>query len=240
MDSLMEASSQSRDSTGLWSNTRAHQYSKETQDMLRSMMQQSRFTNLQRKQVNECLMKGAALPLTFYPTSSTSPTEPKTTKSVQRHLLCTPQKRTAEACRSGNSYVREKFHPGPSRDLEKEKVRLQNILATGKEEPTPAFYRKVPTCPNPEQKDRYQEVLDEIEDRRQFLADMSSLGQEKPYINIINTEISQRIRELKVLDKTRGPKNNTITPEREEESAEKITEKMELEETRERKLNVTD
>lgn len=35
------------------------------------------------------------------------------------------------------------------------------------------------------------EVLDEIKERRQFLADMASLGQEKKYINIINTEISQ-------------------------------------------------
>lgn len=34
-------------------------------------------------------------------------------------------------------------------------------------------------------------VLDEIEERRQFLADMASLGQAKKYVNIINTEISQ-------------------------------------------------
>lgn len=34
-------------------------------------------------------------------------------------------------------------------------------------------------------------VLDEIEERRQFLADMASLGQVKQYINLINTEISQ-------------------------------------------------
>ncbi|XP_034390148.1 UPF0193 protein EVG1 isoform X2 [Cyclopterus lumpus] len=188
----MEASSQSKDGRGLWNQPRAPQYSKETQDMLRSMMQQSRFTNLQRKQINECLKNGAALPLTADPTSSASPTKPKTTKSVQKSLLCKPQRRTAEACRSGNSYVREKFHPGPLRDLEKEKMRLQNILATGEEEPK--AYRNVPACLNPEvaeQKDRYQEVLDEIQERRQFLADMSSLGQEKQYLNIINTQISQ-------------------------------------------------
>lgn len=34
-------------------------------------------------------------------------------------------------------------------------------------------------------------VLNEIEERRQFLADMAALGQEKQYINIINIEISQ-------------------------------------------------
>lgn len=34
-------------------------------------------------------------------------------------------------------------------------------------------------------------VLGEIEERRQFLADMVSLGQGQKYRNIINTEISQ-------------------------------------------------
>lgn len=34
-------------------------------------------------------------------------------------------------------------------------------------------------------------VLNEIQERQQFLEDMASLGQEKDYINIINTEISQ-------------------------------------------------
>lgn len=185
------------------------------------MMKQSRFTNRQRKQINECLKNGAAVPLTFDPTSA-SPTKPKTTKSVQHCLLSKPQRRTAEECRSGNNYVREKFHPGPSRDLEKEKRKLQNILATGEEEPK--VYRKVPARPNPEaaeQKDRYQEVLEEIRERRQFLADMSSLGQEKQYLSIINTQISQRIRELQVLDKTRSPQNKAIASERKGETAEK-------------------
>lgn len=33
-------------------------------------------------------------------------------------------------------------------------------------------------------------VLDEIEERRQFLAHMTSLGKQRDYITIINTEIS--------------------------------------------------
>ncbi|XP_075946740.1 UPF0193 protein EVG1 isoform X2 [Anarhichas minor] len=186
----MEASSQSRDGDGgLWNNPRAPQYSKETQDMLTLRMQEARLTNLQRKQINGRL--------------KTSPTN--------------PQRRTAEACRSGNSYVREQYHPGPWRDLEKEKRRLQNIMSTGEEEPTAASHPNVPSCPDPEGAeplDRYQEVLDEIEERRQFLADMSSLGEEKQYTNIINSEISQLIRELKLLDEARRPKNDAITSER--------------------------
>lgn len=64
-------------------------------------------------------------------------------------------------------------------------------------------------------------MLEEIRERRQFLADMSSLGQEKQYLSIINTQISQRIRELQVLDKTRSPQNKAIASERKGETAEK-------------------
>ncbi|XP_049428255.1 UPF0193 protein EVG1 isoform X2 [Epinephelus fuscoguttatus] len=214
----MEASSQSKDSRGgLWNNPRATQYSKETQDMLRLMMQESRLTNVQRKQLNKSLKNAAALQLTSDPTSSASPSQPKTSKSVPMFLPGRTQKRTAESCRSGNNYVREKFTPGPTRDLEKEKRRLQSILATGKEEPTAASSQKVPACQNPdasEEKDRYQEVLDEIEERRQFLADMASLGQEAQYIGIINTEISQRIRELQLLEKDYSREKGPVTSER--------------------------
>ena len=42
-----------------------------------------------------------------------------------------------------------------------------------------------------EEIDRFAEVLGEIEERRQFLADMAALGQDKPHRNKIVTEISQ-------------------------------------------------
>uniref|UniRef100_A0A8C7ZFR1 Uncharacterized protein n=1 Tax=Oryzias sinensis TaxID=183150 RepID=A0A8C7ZFR1_9TELE len=102
-----------------------------------------------------------------------------------------PQRRTAESCQSGNSYEREKFRPGPTRDMEAEKRRLQNILAAEKE-PTAASPPETPEAENPgAPEERFEEVLHEIEARRQFLADMEALGQEREYISIINTEISQ-------------------------------------------------
>ncbi|XP_019939826.2 UPF0193 protein EVG1 [Paralichthys olivaceus] len=200
----MEASSHSRGGRGLWKNPRVTTYSQQTQDLLRLMMQESKLTNLQRKHINESLRNGAALPLPPDPKLLPSPPQPKTSKSVHRCLPGRPQRRSAEACCSGNSYTRERFRPAPTRDLEKEKRRLQNIMATGEEEPTSAPSHS--TCWSPEvmeERDQYQEVLDEIEERRHFLADMASLGQEKQYIHIINHEISQKIRELELLDKSR-------------------------------------
>ncbi|XP_076001446.1 UPF0193 protein EVG1 isoform X2 [Genypterus blacodes] len=200
----METSPQGKGQGGLWNSSRAPQYSKKTEDMLRLMMQESRFTNIQRRKINEYLKKGAALPMTFDPPSlgRTTQTEHKASMPTANRLPAKPQRRSAESCQSGNSYIREKFRPLPTRDLEKEKRRLQNILATGQEEPKDTFSRHVP---NPEvaeeERDRHQEVLDEIEERRQFLADMAALGQEKRYFHIINAEISQKIRELAVMDR---------------------------------------
>ncbi|XP_060907481.1 UPF0193 protein EVG1 [Labrus mixtus] len=218
----MDASAQtsSRVGGGLWNSPRSTQYSKETQDMLRLMMQESRLNNLQRKKINKCLENGAALPLTSDLKWSASPSQPKPCKSARKCLPGTSQKRSAELCRSGDNYTREKFRPGPTRDLEKEKRRLQSILETGQEEPKTPVNQNVPACESPEEVDRYQEVLDEIEDRRQFLEDMASLGKQKPYINIINSEISQRLRELELMDKEKRTEKEVMISERKEETAE--------------------
>ncbi|XP_032122662.1 UPF0193 protein EVG1 isoform X3 [Sapajus apella] len=78
------------------------------------------------------------------------------------------------------------------RDLEKEKQRLQNIFATGKDPEE----RKRKARPGrqealaPEQ-DRFEELVKEIQERKEFLADMEALGQGKQYRGIILSEISQ-------------------------------------------------
>ncbi|KAM4603500.1 UPF0193 protein EVG1 [Polymixia lowei] len=223
----METSSQG----GLWNCPRAIRYSKETQEMLKLMMQESRLNNFQRRQINECLTKGVALPLTCNPTSSAPPPHPKQRiiKPGPNCQSAKPQRRSAESCRSGDSYTRDKFLPRPTRDLEKEKRRLQSILATGQEEPKPTSSQKVPADRSRaalEERDRFQEVLDEIEDRRHFLADMNALGQGNHYHSLINAEISQKIRELEVIDKTRSGEMRAAVSEKTASSV-KTTERKE-------------
>ncbi|XP_054634718.1 UPF0193 protein EVG1 [Dunckerocampus dactyliophorus] len=213
----MGRSSQCTVNVGRGKSPSSRQYSKNTQDLLRSMMQELTLTNRQRKHISECLKNGSALPLTTQPPSSVSPRQPKGSKCVHKLLPGRPQRRSAASCLSGNN-VRERFCPAPTRDLEKEKRRLQSILATGQEESADdAPSKNVATCVKAavtEERDRYQEVLDEIEERRQFLADMASLGQEKQYIHIINTEISQKIRELEILDEAQQPNKEVMASER--------------------------
>ncbi|XP_024904610.1 UPF0193 protein EVG1 isoform X4 [Pteropus alecto] len=91
------------------------------------------------------------------------------------------------------------------RDLEKEKQRLQNIFATGKDKQERK--RKPPPVrqanPAPEL-DRFEELVKEIQERKEFLADMEALGQGRQYRGIILAEISQKVQEMEAIDHKRS------------------------------------
>ncbi|CAO2601652.1 UPF0193 protein EVG1 homolog [Lemmus lemmus] len=92
------------------------------------------------------------------------------------------------------------------RDLEKEKRRLQNIFATGKDiEERKTAPRVQQEDPAPEL-DRFEELVKEVQDRKEFLAAMEALGQGKQYRGIILAEISQKIREMEDIDRSRSEK----------------------------------
>ncbi|XP_042166571.1 UPF0193 protein EVG1 isoform X2 [Oncorhynchus tshawytscha] len=165
-------------------------------------------------------LRGSALPLTCNPTSSAPPSlpKPKVLKNSTNRTPAKPLGCTADNCSSGDNYTRDRFRPSATRDLEKEKRRLQNILATGQEEPRPSRPRNISLDQGPEEeRDRFQEVLDKIEERKEFLEEMTALGKGKQYRNIINTEISQKIRELEVIDKARSAELRTIMPDKKTE-----------------------
>ncbi|KAM9482609.1 UPF0193 protein EVG1 [Clarias gariepinus] len=185
---------------GLWDCPR-FKYSKETQELIQVMMRESRLTNLQQRRINNQLKKGGALPMACN-TSPPAPAQPVPKVSKGPVLPSRPQRRSAENCRAGDSYTPERFRPSATRDLEKEKRRLQNILATGQEDPQPSpSHTKPANRMEDTKKDRFQEVLDEIEERRQFLEEMTALGRGSQYQHIINSEISQKIRELELIDR---------------------------------------
>ncbi|XP_072539545.1 UPF0193 protein EVG1 [Salminus brasiliensis] len=200
-------------SKGLWNCPRMG-YSAETRGLMQLMMRESRLTNFQQRQINNQLKKGGALPLLCNPTSSAPPpqTQPQPGGRKGSALAARPQRRSAEQCRAGGNYTRERFRPSAARDPEKEKRRLQSILATGQEEPQPSLPHPQPSKRAGEtQTDRFQEVLEEIEERRQFLEEMSALGRGHHYHHIINSEISQKIRELELIDRKRSEELRTLT-----------------------------
>ncbi|XP_067830327.1 UPF0193 protein EVG1 [Heptranchias perlo] len=191
---------------GFWNCARAS-YSKETQDILRVMMQESKLNNFQQRQLNRRLQEGDAFPASFNPSSShvSAPPPLPPTPSLRVSPSSKPHLRPAESCRAGDAYQREKFRPRPTRNLEKEKQRLQNLMATGKDSPGPDQKQKPRKKEEePPEIDRFEELCNEIEERREFLEQMESLGRGKDFRTIIHTEISQKIHEMEEIDKRRN------------------------------------
>ncbi|XP_072196682.1 UPF0193 protein EVG1 [Excalfactoria chinensis] len=198
-------------STGTRSAGRCRaRYSPETRELLRALMEESKLTSFQRRCLMDCLRRGDSLPLQCRPTSSQEQVlaPPASTPPCRQpsKLSAKPHLRPAEVCRAGDAYIREKFRPQATRDLEREKQRLQNILATGKDAvehrvKQRTVHTKEEETPEP---DRFEELVNEVQERREFLAEMEALGQGKEYQRIILTEISQKIREMEIIDKKRS------------------------------------
>ncbi|NWS55394.1 EVG1 protein, partial [Chunga burmeisteri] len=175
-----------------------------------AMMEESKLTRFQRRYLMECVKRGDTLPLQSRPISSKEPTPaaPAFSPPVCQpsRLSAKPHLRPAKLCQAGDAYTREKFKPRARRDLEKEKQRLQNILATGKDVVEHKMKQilvqpKEEELPEP---DRFEELVNEVQERREFLAEMEALGQGKNYRRIVLTEISQKMREMEIIDKKRS------------------------------------
>ncbi|XP_043097654.1 UPF0193 protein EVG1 [Puntigrus tetrazona] len=189
---------------------RVNHYRTETQQLIQMMMQESRLTDFQQRQINNKLKNGGALPLTFNPRPLESSVRSEPTLSKGPALIGHQHRRSAERCRAGDNYKRESFKPRAIRDLEKEKRQLQNIFSTGQKDVKPTYSQRDSTERRERRIDRFQEVLDEIEERRKFLEDMMALGKGHQYQHLINTEISQKIRELEDIDRKRSEELSTL------------------------------
>ncbi|XP_053109413.1 UPF0193 protein EVG1 isoform X2 [Hemicordylus capensis] len=195
---------------GFWHAPIVTKYSQETQELLKVMMQESKLTSFQQRHLISCMKRGDPLPVHCSPTSSKEPELSKPVSPPPKAFMSIsqfgrPHLRPAKVCRAGDAYTREKFRPRATRDLEKEKERLQNIFAKGKDKVVKKPQKKTvqveEEVPEP---DRFEELVNEVRDRRNFLAEMEALGQGKLYQGIILTEISQKLREMEIIDKQRS------------------------------------
>ncbi|XP_027046963.1 UPF0193 protein EVG1 homolog [Pocillopora damicornis] len=206
---------------GLWSSQSAP-VSKETQNLLKVMMEESKLTNFQRRQLQDSMKKGQSLPVACNPTTSRNESRVQLTSASKkplpkvmnaRHL--SGGKKTKETIDIQKSVEPQQiYRPAPGKLIsEKDKRRLQNVMAYGEHgkdiEDVPTQRRPPPKEMAPEKEvDRFDEILQEIEDRKSFLDEMEALGEGKKYRTIIMTEISQKIRELELIDKERSKELN--------------------------------
>uniref|UniRef100_UPI00398F5A72 UPF0193 protein EVG1-like n=1 Tax=Pristiophorus japonicus TaxID=55135 RepID=UPI00398F5A72 len=171
------------------------------------MMQESKLNQFQQRQLNRSLHGGKAFPVSCNPISSqiSAPPPLPPASSLQVRPSSKPRLRPADRCRAGDAYQRERFRPRPTRNLEKEKQRLQNIMATGKDVPEANQKQKLRKEQDEAPEiDRFEELCNEIEERREFLEQMEAVGRGKDFRAIIHTEISQKIYEMEEIDKRRN------------------------------------
>ncbi|XP_021543389.2 UPF0193 protein EVG1 isoform X1 [Neomonachus schauinslandi] len=194
--------------TEFWRGPKPGTYTPGTCELLRVMMKESKLTNFQQRHIMDTMKRGDTLPLRCSPTSSQRilpSKQPASAIYLPPILAARPHLRPASLCQARGAYSREPFRPQAPRDLEKEKRRLQNIFATGKDSEErkrkPPPVQQEDSAPEP---DRFEELVKEIQERKEFLAGMEALGQGRQYRGIILAEISQKLREMEDIDRKRS------------------------------------
>ncbi|XP_063223053.1 UPF0193 protein EVG1 homolog [Bacillus rossius redtenbacheri] len=165
-----------------------------------ALLAESRLTTLQRRRVEGCVRRGESLPR--------DEQQARGRPARRRARSCVPlgrAKRSRAAIEQSGAYEPDSYWPTrPAVDLEKEKLRLQGLMAFGKELP-PSPRRKAAKgrrepLRTPDREAWFDELVREVEDRVQFLAEMKELGADREYRPLVEQEIAAKVRQMEALD----------------------------------------
>ncbi|KAK6171131.1 hypothetical protein SNE40_019387 [Patella caerulea] len=209
---------------GFWNAPKAN-YSPQTQNLLKEMMNESKLTNFQQRHLEKSLRGGSSLPVQCAPTSSA---RPKIQKIPQKQSKIINPKTYKGGVRTKNTMEAQGAFEKPEYILPhkvtrstREKEKLANIMAFG-EDVDKSKKVKVKRVELPEEDeveiDRFDELKCEVEDRQNFLTDMIKLGRGKEFKTVIDTEISQLVREMELIDKKRTKELEVLIQKKEREN----------------------
>ncbi|XP_069691354.1 UPF0193 protein EVG1 homolog [Periplaneta americana] len=182
------------------------QYSKETHQLLKTLLEESKLSILQRQKIQKSVHNGESLPPLSCSRTIKSGVRVATSATIKKHIF--HKKRTKDTIIQSGAYERDPFIPlHPKVDKEKEKQRLQSLMAFGKVVPqTPVHKTRQPAktpLKTPKEVDRFTELLEGVQDRLQFLLEMKELGHEKKYRTLIEQQVAANTRQMKALDPQR-------------------------------------
>ncbi|XP_058798942.1 UPF0193 protein EVG1 homolog [Phymastichus coffea] len=188
---------------GAFHNPPKANYSEETKNLIKVLMEESKLTMMQRKSIQDAINKGNSLP----PPTPTLKRE----KKVERIEVEYPsvwKRRSKEMIMSSGAYEREQYRrTAPLPNKEKQKRHLACMMAYGKEMPPtprePNMVNRARRQPHAKDEDPFKEIIDGIRERIEFLHDMECLGLGKKYKPIIHQEIAQKIRLIESIDKSK-------------------------------------
>ncbi|XP_053691985.1 UPF0193 protein EVG1 homolog [Sabethes cyaneus] len=183
-------------------------YTKETQDLIKVLMEEAKLTILQRNKINYHLRTGEPLP------------PPKEHKYEQDYSNFLPmaitrkniKKRSLSTIIESGAFDVEKYAVKKGKEpIERAKLKLQERMAGCKIYPDDGRKRTLRKQDDDEldfvEPDREAELIGEINERVEWLAEMEALGEGKKHRQVIHAQIAERLNEIKRLHKKSGKIN---------------------------------
>ncbi|XP_063995509.1 UPF0193 protein EVG1 homolog isoform X2 [Diachasmimorpha longicaudata] len=188
---------------GSFHNPPRAQYSEETRNLIKVLMEESKLSMMQRKAIQSAVDKGEPLP-------TPSATIASKDNGKQIAYPCYWKKRSQEAIVSSGAYEREQYRRTvPLLNKDQQKRHLACMMAYGKDVPEtsrgPMLRHRARREPELlEGTDPLDDLVQGIRERMNFLQEMESLGLSKKYRPIIQQEIAQKIRTIDAMDKNKS------------------------------------
>ncbi|XP_039966694.1 UPF0193 protein EVG1 homolog [Bactrocera tryoni] len=179
------------------------EYSKETADLLKALMAESKMSMLMRKKINYHLRNGEPLPKPEPPPINTKDPEAGALDILQRAHLA--KRKSLEQILASDAYKLPSYRPRPTNRMptEKEKKLLQEAMSGMRLAETSLKAKRKPrvrTDSHATEENIIDELLDQINERANWLAEMEELGEGKRFRNEVREQIAERLRHIKALE----------------------------------------
>ncbi|BES98460.1 Uncharacterised protein family (UPF0193) [Nesidiocoris tenuis] len=183
------------------------EYDPDTHRFLKELIKESKLSIFHRRMINDSIKNGDPLPL---PKPNLAEPKPRSANDARKKMASIPIRRKKEQIERSGAYDRDTFTiHSRAVDYDEEKRRLQELMAFGKtlkgnkamRLSAPGRRSSYNTLDSREKTENdVKKILDEINNREQFLAEMKALGRGKPYESMIRQEIAAKIRHLEKMD----------------------------------------
>ncbi|XP_004526916.1 UPF0193 protein EVG1 homolog [Ceratitis capitata] len=189
------------------------EYSKETADLLQALMAESKMSMMMRKKINYHLRNGEPLPKPKSPRVNTKDPEAGALDILRRAQLA--KRKSLEQILASDAYKLPPYRPKPTDRMptEKEKKLLQEAMSGMHLAEMSVKAKRKPR----NKKDFHateehviDELLEQINERANWLAEMEELGEGKRFRNEVREQIAERLRHIKALETKIQIKNSGI------------------------------
>ncbi|XP_050298553.1 UPF0193 protein EVG1 homolog [Anthonomus grandis grandis] len=171
-------------------------YSPETHQFLKVLMDESKLSMMQRKQINYILRNGEPLPVPG--------ARPKKNTKIPKVTIRpgSSRRRSKEDIVNSGAYERETYRSNvPLMDREREKDKLANKMAYNDDVKVSKsrILKKVEKEEVALEPNRFDQLVEEIREREEWIKEMEKLGQADKYRLIIEQQIQDKVREMQRL-----------------------------------------